>query len=201
MTTLLRMNIQPISLWGKRIRLEPLNIKHVPALAAVGLHPGLWRLQPKLIESEEGMYEYVEAALKDQKLGLSLPFVVIDLVTEVIIGSTRYMDIATAHRRLEIGATWLTPSYQRTGANKETKLLLLSHAFETLSVRRVVFKTEVLNEQSIMALKALGATVEGTFRQHLMTETGRARDMVYFSILSTEWVDIKTALIKKINQT
>jgi RimJ/RimL family protein N-acetyltransferase len=192
--------IKPIVLTGKRIRLEPLLIEHVAALAAIGLDPELWRLQPKLIESQEGMCEYVEAALNDQQLGLSLPFVVIDRATEMIIGSTRFMDIATAHRRLEIGATWLTPSYQRTGANKEMKFLLLSHAFETLGVQRVVFKTEVLNESSINALKALGATAEGIFRQHLLAETGRARDMIYFSILRIEWAKVKAALIKKINQ-
>ena len=116
---------------------------------------------------------------------------IVDLVTDKVIGSTRYMDIAPAHFRLEIGATWLTPTHQRSRANTEAKLLLLSHAFESLDIKRVVFKTELLNEKSRMALARIGAVEEGTFRQHLFTVSGRPRDMVYFSILGSEWPGVK----------
>lgn len=108
------------------------------------------------------------------------------------------MDIAQQHFRLEIGATWLTPQFQRGPANTEAKLLLLGHAFENLGVKRVVFKTELLNEPSRKALIRIGAVEEGTFRQHLYTTAGRARD-VYFSILAGEWPETKETLIGRLN--
>ena len=144
------------------------------------------------------MRRYVESALHEQQNGSSLPFVIIDKGTNQIVGSTRYMDIVLQHHRLEIGATWLTPTHQRSVANTEAKLLLLSHAFETLDIRRVVFKTEMLNEQSRKALARVGAVEEGRFRQHLYTTSGRARDMVYFSILGEEWPGVKAKLTARL---
>ena len=188
------MNLQPITLVGQSIRLEPLRIDHAPALAHAGLHAELWRLQPAPITTEDDMRNYVQTALSDQQCRSGLPFVIVDTQANQIIGSTRYMDIALAHFRLEIGATWLTPTHQRSRANTEAKLLLLSYAFESLGIKRVVFKTEVLNEQSRRALARIGAVEEGTFRQHLYAASGRARDMVYFSILAQEWPDVKATL-------
>ena len=188
------MNLQPITLVGQSIRLEPLRIDHAPALAHAGLHAELWRLQPAPITTEDDMRNYVQMALSDQQRGIGLPFVIVDSATNQVIGSTRYMDIALQHFRLEIGATWLTPTHQRSRANTEAKLLLLSYAFESLGIKRVVFKTEVLNEQSRKALARIGAVEEGTFRQHLCDALGRARDMVYFSILAQEWPDVKATL-------
>ena len=192
------MNPQPITLIGHSIRLEPLRIEQTPALARAGLHPELWRLQPAPVATEEDMRCYVQTALDDQQRGNSLPFVIVDLATNTVIGSTRYMDIALQHFRLEIGATWLTPARQRSSANTEAKLLLLTHAFESLRIRLVVFKTEGLNKQSRRALARIGAVEEGTFREHLYTTSGRARDMVYFSILSAEWPNVKTGLIARL---
>ena len=175
-----------------------MTIQHVPALAEVGLEPELWRLQPAPICTLEDMRRYVENALDEYRKGSGLPFVITDRETERVIGSTRYMDMAPPHRRLEIGATWLTSGYQRTGANTEAKLLLLTHAFEELGVQRVVFKTEVLNEQSRKAIARLGAIEEGTFRKHLIAASGRARDMVYFSILDTEWPSVREGLQRRL---
>jgi RimJ/RimL family protein N-acetyltransferase len=188
------MKIQPVTLAGRSVRLEPLSMEHVAALASVGLEPELWRLQPAVIGSIDDMRGYVSSALDDQRRGASLPFVIVDQATGRIIGSTRYMDIAPSHRRLEIGATWITPAHQRTAANTEAKLLLLTHAFDTLGVIRVVFKTERLNEASRKALARLGAVEEGTFRKHLISLAGRPRDMVYFSILDNEWPAVKAGL-------
>ncbi len=171
---------------------------HVAALARVGLHAELWRLQPAPITTEDDMRNYVQTALTDQQCGSGLPFVIVDSVTDQVIGSTRYMDIALTHFRLEIGATWLTPTHQRSRANTEAKLLLLGHAFESLGIKRVVFKTEVLNEKSRRALARIGAVEEGTFRQHLYTTSGRARDMVYFSILGLEWPGVKAKLTARL---
>jgi RimJ/RimL family protein N-acetyltransferase len=172
----------------------------LPELAAVGLHPELWRLQPREILSVADMREYVEQALADQARGVSLPFVIVRKADRAVLGSTRFMDIALEHRRLEIGATWLTPSAQRTGVNVEAKLLLLSHAFEAMGMQRVVLKTEALNTQSRTAILALGAVEEGTFRRHLIAESGRMRDMVYFSILDTEWPDVRTRLRERLQR-
>jgi N-acetyltransferase len=192
------MNLQPITLTGQSLRLEPLRIDHVAALASAGLHAELWHLQPAPIMTEDDMRRYVQTALSDQQCGSGLPFVIIDAQTDQVIGCTRYMDIALQHFRLEIGATWLTPTHQRSRANTEAKLLLLGHAFESLGIKRVVFKTEVLNEQSRKALARIGAVEEGTFRQHLYTTSGRARDMVYFSILGQEWHGVKAALTARL---
>ena len=192
------MNPQPITLAGQSIRLKPLCIDHVAALLRAGLHPELWRLQPAPITTEDDMRRYVQTALDDQQLGSGLPFVIVDSATGQVIGSTRYMDIALAHFRLEIGATWLTPAHQRSRANTEAKLLLLGHAFESLGIKRVVFKTEALNEQSRRALARIGAVEDGTFRQHLYTASGRARDMVYFSILASEWPGVKAGLTARL---
>lgn len=181
------MNPAPLTLSGRYVRLEPMTIDHAEPLAKVGLHPELWRLQPAPVETVEDMRAYVREALDLQRRGAAVPFVIVEQAGGEIIGTTRYMDIAPAHRRLEIGATWLTPSRQRTGANTEAKLLLLTHAFEALGAIRVVFKTEAGNAASRRAILRLGAVEEGTFRQHLVATSGRRRDMVYFAILESEW--------------
>ena len=192
------MSLAPVTLTGVHVRLEPLSLAHVPALARAGLFPELWRLQPAPIATEADMYAYVAAALQDQQRGLGLPFAIVRRGDGEVIGSTRYMDIALPHRRLEIGATWLSPASQRSSANTEAKLLLLTHAFESLQLIRVVFKTEVLNEQSRRALARIGAVEEGIFRQHLIAASGRRRDMVYFSILDSEWPAVKAGLLARL---
>ena len=174
--------------------LEPLTVEHAPALAHVGLEPDLWRLQPRAIESLADMHDYVAQALAEQERGASLPFVVVRNADREVIGSTRYMDIALPHRRVEIGATWLAAAAQRTGANVEAKRLLLGHAFDALGMQKVVFKTEVLNVRSRTAILALGAVEEGIFRKQLMSASGRARDMIYFSILDMEWPSVRARL-------
>lgn len=192
------MTLAAVTLSGSHIRLEPLRLDHVPALARAGLFPELWRLQPAPINNERDMHSYVAAALDDQQRGQSLPFAIVRQGDGEVIGSTRYMDIALPHRRLEIGATWLSPACQRSGANTEAKLLLLTHAFESLKLIRVVFKTEVLNDQSRQALARIGAVEEGIFRQHLLAASGRRRDMVYFSILDSEWPAVKARLLARL---
>ena len=192
------MPLVPVSLHGSIVSLEPLTLGHVAALAHIGLVPDLWRLQPRAIETLADMHGYVAQALAEQERGASLPFVIVRRADRAVIGSTRYMDIALPHRRLEIGSTWLAPAAQRTGANVEAKRLLLAHAFDTLGMQKVVFKTEVLNSQSRNAILALGAVQEGIFRKQLISETGRARDMIYFSILDTEWPAVRSRLEQRL---
>ena len=185
---------QPVTLCGRRVRLDPLSVEHATPLARVGLDPELWRLQPAPVTSVDDMRDHVATALEDQQRGMGVPFAIIDRASEQAIGSTRYMDLAPQHRRLEVGATWLAPTHQRTGANIEAKLLLLTHAFESMKMLRVVFKTESLNTQSRRALERMGAVEEGTFRKHLIAASGRQRDMVYFSILDSEWPTVRAGL-------
>jgi len=193
--------LRPITLRSTTTRLEPLTVDHVPALFTVGMHPDLWRLQPKLVSTLEDMRAYVQTALDEQQRGESLPFAIVDRRSQQVVGSTRYMDISARHRRLEIGSTWITPAYQRTSTNTEAKLLLLSHAFEELQVIRIVLKTEILNQQSRAAILRLGATEEGTFRQHFIADTGRRRDMIYFAILEGEWPAVKSRLQARLRRS
>lgn len=184
----------PVVLRGDLVTLEPLTVDHAPPLAEVGLFPELWTLQPRRVASLEDMRAYVEQALREQAQAVSLPFAVVHRPSRTVVGSTRLMDIALPHRRLEIGATWYTPAFQRTGVNVEAKLLLLTHAFEELGIQKVVLKTETLNRQSRRAILALGAREEGTFVRQLIADDGRRRDMVYFAIFDDMWPDVKRHL-------
>jgi N-acetyltransferase len=188
------MDVQPVTLRGRVVRLEPLTLEHVPGLARVGLEPELWRWIPTAVTTVEEMRDYVVRALEDLARGLALPFVIVDRASDQVIGSTRYGNIERAHHRLEIGWTWITSAFQRTTVNTEAKLLLLTHAFETLRANRVELKTDALNQKSRRAILRLGAAEEGTFRRHLITASGRVRDTVYFSIVDTDWPAVKARL-------
>ncbi len=194
------MNIEPVTLRGRFVRLEPLAIKHLAALSRVGLDPELWRWIPNSITNEDEMLAYVSLALEEFGRGVALPFVIVEQASDQIIGSTRYANINSFDRRLEIGWTWIAPAFQRTAANTEAKQLLLTHAFETLRTNRVEFKTDALNEKSRNAILRIGAVEEGTFRKHKITASGRVRDTVYFSIIDTEWPAIKYRLEARLRE-
>lgn len=193
------MKVENIKLTGKYITLEPLSLQHLDDLCEVGLDEALWRLIPTQIKNRADMRQYIETALDENSRGFSLPFATILNETNKAIGSTRFANIQINDRRTEIGWTWLTNQYQRTFANTEAKLLMLAHAFETWNCIRVEFKTDALNLTSRNAILRLGATQEGIFRQHMICDTGRLRDSVYFSILDSEWVMVKKSLIEKLN--
>ena len=194
------IKLEPVTLTGSVVRLEPLSLAHVPALAEVGLAPELWRWIPHPVTSLDEMHAYVEEALDRQAAGAMLPFAIVDAATATTIGSTRYAAIELQHRRLEIGWTWVTKAWQRTRANTEAKLLLLTHAFEALQMNRVEIKTDVLNEQSRRAIERLGAVQEGIFRRHVITASGRSRDTVYYSIIDSEWPAIKARLVSALQR-
>lgn len=175
-----------------------MTLEHLDGLWEAGSDPSIFGLSPKPVSSREAMQHYIQAALKGRDAGEMLPFVTVSAETGQVIGSTRYGNIVLEHRRLEIGWTWLAPRWQRTRANTEAKLLLLSHAFETLGYRRVEFKTDALNERSRGALLRIGARQEGVFRNHMIVEGGRSRDSVYFSIVDGEWAGVKEALLAKL---
>jgi len=188
------MKVKPVVLDGRHVRLEPLTRQHIAGLVDVGLDEELWRWIPVPVQTPEQMAEYVKTALKDQAAGTAMPFAQIDATTGRVIGSTRYANIERAHYRVEIGWTWIARDWQRTGVNSEAKYLLLRHAFETLRCNRVELKTDALNAKSRAAILRIGAQQEGIFRKHMITASGRIRDTVYFSILNTEWPDLKARL-------
>ena len=140
------------------------------------------------------MAAYVETALREQASGISLPFAQVERASGRVIGSTRYGNIERAHHRLEIGWTWVARAWQRTAVNTEAKYLLLRHAFETLGCMRVELKTDSLNERSRAAIQRIGAREEGIFRNHMITASGRIRHTVYFSIVDSEWPQVKSRL-------
>lgn len=188
------MKLSSVVLDGTVVRLEPLNLDHLPALCEVGLDPSLWALTYKRVASVADMREYVEEALADQKAGTALPFATVEQASGRVIGSSRFGNYVEAHRRIEIGWTWIAPTWQRTAVNTEAKRLMLTHAFETLDCRRVELKTSARNARSRAAMLRIGATEEGTLRQHMINADGSSRDSVYFSILDGEWPAVKERL-------
>ena len=192
------MHPQPVTLSGPFVRLVPLTLDHVPALAHVGLDPELWRWIPTPVTSVDEMRAYVASALEDQARGLALPFAITDATSFELIGCTRFGNIDVKNRRLEIGWTWLARPHQRTAANTNAKRLLLGHAFDDLGAMRVELKTDALNDKSRAAIGRLGAVQEGIFRKHLVTASGRVRDTVYFSIIDTEWPAVRRTLDERL---
>jgi len=188
----------PVTLASPDVRLEPLTPAHTDALARVGLDPELWRWIPTPIGSVDEMRAYVATALEEQQRGVSLPFAIVDATSGEAVGSTRFGNIDVRNRRLEIGWTWLARSHQRTRANTAAKRLLLGHAFDALGANRVELKTDALNQKSRNAIGRIGATQEGIFRQHVVCASGRVRDTVYFSILATEWPDVRRRLDERL---
>ena len=190
----LSIRLEPVTLEGRIVRLEPLSLAHVPRLAEVGLDPAIWRWTLARPQSEEDLLEWASTTLAAQDAGSELPFATIEAATGRPIGSSRYLNIAMDHRRLEIGWTWLAPAWQRSGANREAKLLMLTHAFETLGCRRVEFKTDSNNEPSRTALLGIGATFEGIFRKHMVMPGDGVRHSAYYSVIDDEWPAVKARL-------
>ena len=180
---------------GSRVRLEPLRGDHLADLATVAFDLPLWEWTIMGPQDEAGLRRWVETALENQAAGTEQPFATIDLASGRAIGSSRFMSIVPEHRRLEIGWTWIGTAFQRTGANREAKLLQLTHAFETLGANRVEFKTHSRNERSRNALAGIGATFEGVFRNHSIMPDGSIRHSAYFSVIAEEWPDVKAALV------
>lgn len=192
--------MQDIVLEGTHVRLEPLRPAHLDALWEAGRPEELWRWTQAVMRTPEDMRRYVETALSERAAHRSHPFVQIARATNQVVGSTRYGNIEPEHRRLEIGWTWINPAWQRTAVNTEAKYLLLGHAFETRGDQRVEFKTDALNDKSRQAMLRIGCREEGTFRRHMITESGRVRDTVYYSIIADEWPAVKAGLEAKLKR-
>jgi RimJ/RimL family protein N-acetyltransferase len=193
------MVVTPVTIEGRHVRLEPLAKAHLKGLARVGLDEELWRWIPAPVRTVEELAGYIDTALEEQNRGVSLPFALMERATGRAIGSTRYGNIDRTHYRVEIGWTWVAREWQRSAVNTEAKYLLLRHAFETLRCIRVELKTDLLNEKSRAAILRIGAKEEGIFRNHMITASGRIRHTVYFSIVDSEWPEVKARLESLLN--
>jgi RimJ/RimL family protein N-acetyltransferase len=185
---------RPVTLEGHGVRLEPLAREHHDGLVAAASDGQLWTLWFTSVPAPEETHAYISAALAGQSAGHMLPWAVRDLATDTIVGATRYHDIVAAIDRVEIGYTWYARRCQKTHVNTACKLLLLAHAFETLGCRVVGFRTDHFNFASQAALAALGARKDGVLRHHQARRDGTVRDTVMYSILASEWPDVKRHL-------
>jgi RimJ/RimL family protein N-acetyltransferase len=188
------MHVEPVVLEGDRVRLEPMRREHLDDLTEAGKYEELWRWTSNKATTREAMSEYMEAALSGAADGNTVPFVTIDKPSTTVVGSTRFGNIDPVNRRVEIGWTWISPTFQRSYVNSEAKYLMLRHAFDVWDCVRVELKTDVLNEQSRAAMIRLGAVEEGVLRRHILTYTGRFRDSIYYSILDHEWPAVRARL-------
>lgn len=208
------MNVEELEFRGKHVRLEPLGVRHVDALAeAAAADPSLYQWSPIPHGGAEAA-KYVETALAWRVAGTAVPFAIVRVNDGAVIGSTRFFDLErwswpqghplsgrSGPDACEIGYTWLTRSAIRTAANTEAKLLMLTHAFETWQVLRVCFHTDVRNQRSRAALGRIGAQFEGILRAHRMAVDFIARDSVRYSIVASEWPAVKQRLIHLRDQT
>jgi len=183
------MQIDPITLEGRHIRLEPLALAHHAELCDVGLDDRIWRWNPRApMRTPDDMQRYIESALQQQAKGASLPFATVERASGRAVGSTRFAEIDVENRHVEVGYTWIAPPWQRTPVNTEAKYLMIRHAFETWGCIRVELKTDSLNERSRNAI----------LRNHMLTHSGRLRHSVYFSIIESEWPAVKASIEAKL---
>ena len=190
----------PVVLEGHGMRLEPLTTEHREALAAAASDGRLWELWYASVPKPEEVEKYIGDALNGKQLGHMLPWAVRELETDRVIGTTRYHDIVPIIDRVEIGYTWYGRSRQRTHVNTACKLLLLTHAFESLRCAVVGLRTDRFNVASQHAIAGLGARQDGVLRHHQARRDGTARDSVMFSILAAEWVDVRRHLMLRLER-
>lgn len=188
------LQVAPVVLTGRSVRLEPLRREHVDALAKFAHEPALWRWTPTHALDRASLEQWVEEALAGQRNRTSLPFVTVLLKDDLLVGSTRFLNISARDGRMEIGASWVAEPYQRTSVNTEAKFLMLRHAFETLGATRVELKTHARNEKSRRAIERIGATFEGIHRKHMLSQDGTRRDTAWYSIVDDDWAEVKARI-------
>lgn len=189
------LEVKPVVLEGMYVRLEPMTEGHISALSEIGVGQDFWDFMVYgRMDTEDDMRGWVKEILSRAEMGTDLPFVAIHLGSGKVAGATRYLNIMPDDRGLEIGGTWYGLDFQRTVVNTECKYLLLTHAFEALGCIRVQIKTDSLNLRSQTAIERIGAIKEGVLRNHMILPNGRIRHSVYYSILDTEWADVKKKL-------
>ena len=195
------MEVKPVVLTGNYVRLEPMTEEHASALAEIGVGQPFWHFMLYGdMNSDDDMRNWVRDILSRAEKGSDLPFVAVHLASGRVAGATRYLNIVPKDRGLEIGGTWYGPEFQRTPVNTECKYLLLQHAFETLGCIRVQLKTDLRNERSQKAIERIGAVKEGVLRNHMILPDGHYRHSVFYSILDTEWPEVKGRLEELMNR-
>lgn len=193
--------VNPVTLTGQHVRLEPMTEEHVSALTEIGAGQDFWHFMLYGdMKTEQDMRAWVRDILSRAEKGTDLPFVAVHLESGRVAGATRYLNIMPNDRGLEIGGTWYGTDFQRTAVNTECKYLLLKHAFETLGAIRVQLKTDSRNERSQRAIERLGAVREGVLRNHMILPDGYIRHSVFYSILDAEWDRVKRNLEEKMAQ-
>ncbi|MCO5976785.1 GNAT family N-acetyltransferase [Ideonella oryzae] len=188
------LNVQPVTLAQAPVRLVPLTLAHEAGLKAAAADGELWTLRVTSVPEPEQTRTYIEAALAGQAAGHRLPFAVLDSASGRVLGSTSYHDIVPGIDRLEIGYTWYARSVQRSAVNTTAKLLLLTHAFETLGAQLVGWRTDNYNFASQRAIERLGAKKDGVLRHHALRRDGTVRDTVMYSLTAGEWPEVKAHL-------
>lgn len=192
------MSLGPTTLEGQLIRLEPLRPHHADGLQAAGRSPEIWTWLSSSIATREDANRFIATAAAGEATGRELPFAVVRAADGEVVGSTRYLEIDSVNRSLEIGWTWYAPEVWGTAVNPEAKLLLMQHAFEDWGARRVWLKTDNLNHHSQAAMRKLGAVYEGTLRNHRVRRDGSMRDTVVFSVIDSEWPGVKAGLLARL---
>jgi RimJ/RimL family protein N-acetyltransferase len=193
-------SVQPVTLEFNGILLEPLDPSHADALAAAAADGQLWQLRVTSVPAPGQEKNYIDTALKMCADGSRLPFVVRELSSGKLIGSTSYHDIIPSVSRIEIGYTWYAQAWQRSHVNTSCKILLMTHAFETLGCAVVGFRTDNFNHASRQAIESLGAKCDGVIRHHHLRRDGTVRDTVMYSVLAGEWPEIKAHLRDKLTR-
>jgi len=192
--------LEPVTLRGARVVLEPLDQRHCADLIEAVKDGQLWELWYTHIPKPDGVAAEIDRRLSLQKSGSMLPFAVIDAGTSRAVGMTTYMNVDQVHHRVEIGSTWYRKSVQRSNLNTQCKLLLLAHAFETLSCIAVEFRTHFFNHQSRAAIERLGAKLDGILRSHSVAPNGTLRDTCVYSIVASEWPAVKAHLTYQLSR-
>ncbi len=190
--------LEPVTLSGKLVQLSPLSVDDSGALAQASADGDLSRLQYTSVPSPDSMAQWVHTCLERQQTGTFLPFVARRQDTGAVIGMTTFCNVVPDHRHVEIGYTWNAASAQRSGTNTESKLLLMTHAFESLNAIAVEFRTHWLNQQSRRAIERLGAKLDGVLRNHQLMPDGSLRDTASYSVLPHEWPAVKAELGRKL---
>ena len=191
------LKIEPVTLESDRLILRPLSLEDIPALAQAAGDGSLWEKKTTTVPQPEGFEFYVRTALELQSAGLALPFATVVRDGNRVVGSTRFMNIDAANRRVEIGTTWIAQSWQRTFVNTHAKYLMLRHAFEVMGCNAVELRTHSRNEQSRAAIERLGAKLDGILRRHMIMPDGHVRNTVVYSIIKEEWPEVKFKLERR----
>ena len=192
------VELGPVTLEGRWIRLEPLSHARADELLEAAADPVIWAWMPERVETADGMRRWIDDALRAQRSGAEFAFAVVDLASGRAVGSTRYLDVSTAHRGVEVGWTWYRREAWGGPVNPEAKLLLLRHAFEDWGAIRLCLKTDSLNARSRAAILKLGATYEGDLRNHRIRPDGSYRHSSYYSILDSEWPAVEAGLTERL---